>query len=99
LEGSKARFGLRRWRIIFSKDGAMARQPRLDLPGVPQHVIQRCNNRQTCFLQEQDYRFYLESLREASTQTGCHVHAYVLMTNHVHLLVTPKGTGAISHVM
>jgi putative transposase len=77
----------------------MARQPRLDLPGVPQHVIQRGNNRQPCFLQERDYRFYLESLHEASTQTGCRVHAYVLMTNHVHLLITPEGVGAISHVM
>jgi putative transposase len=77
----------------------MARQPRLDLPGVPQHVIQRGNNRQPCFLQERDYRFYLESLREASTQTGCRVHAYVLMTNHVHLLITPEVVGAISHVM
>ena len=64
----------------------MARQSRLDLPGVPQHVIQRGNNRQPCFLQEQDYRFYLESLLEASKQTGCRVHANVLMTNHVHLL-------------
>jgi putative transposase len=77
----------------------MARQPRLDLPGVPQHVIQCGNNRQPCFLKGQDYRFYLESLREASTQTGCRVYAYVLMTNHVHLLVTPESAGAISHVM
>jgi putative transposase len=78
---------------------AMARQPRLDLPGAPQHVIQRGNNRQPCFLQEQDYRFYLEALREAAQQTGCRVHAYVLMTNHVHLLVTPEGGGAISCAM
>jgi len=77
----------------------MARQPRFDLPGVAQHVIQRGNNRQPCFLQEQDYRFYLESLREVSTQTGCRVHAYVLMTNHVHLLMTPENVGGISHAM
>jgi putative transposase len=78
---------------------AMARQPRFDIPGVPQHVIQRGNNRQPCFLNEQDYHFYLESLREAVRQTGCHVHAYVLMTNHVHLLVTPESVGAISQAM
>ena len=59
----------------------MARQSRLDLPGVPQHVIQRGNNRQPCFLQEQDYRFYLESLLEASKQTGCRVHAYTSAIN------------------
>ena len=77
----------------------MARQPRLDLPGVPQHVIQRGNNRQPCFLQEQDYRCYLESLRETSKQHGCRVHAYVLMTNHVHLLMTAEAVGVVSHVM
>ena len=78
---------------------AMARQARFDIPGVPQHVIQRGNNRQPCFLNEQDYHFYLESLREAVKQTECLVHAYVLMTNHVHLLVTPGCVGAISQAM
>jgi len=52
--------------------------------------------RQPCFLQEQDYRFYLEALREAAQQAGCRVHAYVLMTNHVHLLVTPVRVPALS---
>ncbi len=77
----------------------MARLPRFDIPGVPQHVIQRGNNRQPCFIEEQDYRFYLASLREAVEQTGCLVHAYVLMTNHVHLLVTPESVGAVSEAM
>ena len=65
----------------------MPRQRRLDLPGVPQHVIQRGNNRQPCFLLEQDYRCYLSQLSEAALACGCRIHAYVLMTNHVHLLM------------
>jgi putative transposase len=74
----------------------MPRQPRLDLAGLPQHVVQRGNNRQPCFLREQDYRCYIQMLREASQQQNCLVHAYVLMTNHVHLLVTPSLKGALS---
>ncbi len=69
----------------------MPRQRRLDLPGVPQHVIQRGNNRQPCFLREQDYRCYLSQLGEAAGAQGCQIHAYVLMTNHVHLLIRAKG--------
>ncbi|MEA2078541.1 MAG: transposase [Pseudomonadota bacterium] len=74
----------------------MARLPRYVLPGHPQHVIQRGNNRSVIFAAEQDYRFYLEKLEEACKQHHCDVHAYVLMTNHVHLLITPqtgKGLG------
>ena len=77
----------------------MPRQPRLDLAGLPQHVVQRGNNRQPCFLREQDYRCYLQMLREASQQQSCLIHAYVLMTNHVHLLVTPTLKGALSRCM
>lgn len=61
---------------------------RLSLPGVPQHLIQRGNNRQACFFSDEDYRIYLEWLAEHAAKTGCCVHAYVLMTNHVHLLVS-----------
>jgi putative transposase len=77
----------------------MPRQRRLDLPGVPQHVIQRGNNRQPCFLRVQDYRCYLSQLGEAALAHGCRVHAYVLMTNHVHLLMTPEVTGAVARTM
>ena len=66
----------------------MPRRPRLILPNVPVHLIQRGNNRQPCFVAEEDYSFYLDWLREYAVQAGCHVHAYVLMTNHVHLLVS-----------
>ncbi|WP_448875113.1 transposase [Desulfobulbus propionicus] len=73
----------------------MPRRPRLILPGVPLHIIQRGNNRQPCFHADGDYRFYLEWLREYSLMSGCAIHAYVLMTNHVHLLLTPQeATGA-----
>ncbi len=67
----------------------MARPPRFILSGYPQHVIVRGNNRTPIFCAEDDYHFYLEKLQEACNRHACHVHAYVLMTNHVHLLVTP----------
>src|SRR5687768_4695644 len=77
----------------------MARRPRLRMSGVPQHVIQRGNNRQATFFAEEDYRFYLACLQEAARKHDCAIHAYVLMTNHVHLLVTPQGPDAMSLVM
>ncbi|WP_139556011.1 transposase [Methylotetracoccus oryzae] len=76
----------------------MPRRPRVVLSGVPLHVIQRGNNRQACFFADDDYRSYLEWLRTYAGETGCAVHAYVLMTNHVHLLLssaTPGGVGAM----
>jgi len=77
----------------------MARQPRFGLVGYPQHVIQRGNNRQACFFAERDYTFYLEKLADACAKHGCDVHAYVLMTNHVHLLVTPHATDSVPRMM
>lgn len=67
----------------------MARKPRFNLPGVPQHIIQRGNNREPCFFAVEDYQRYLADLNEAADKNQCRIHAYVLMTNHVHLLVTP----------
>jgi putative transposase len=77
----------------------MPRSPRLELPGVPLHVIQRGNNRAGCFFGDVDRRLYLRCLAEAAERRGCQVHAYVLMTNHVHLLVTPCETGATGAMM
>lgn len=77
----------------------MPRIRRLDLEGVAQHVIQRGNDRQPCFFRESDYRRYLQDLREAALKFDCRVHAYVLMTNHVHLLVTPGGVGMVARMM
>lgn len=77
----------------------MARLPRFEIIGQPQHVIVRGNNRQIIFVADEDYAFYLEILADACARYGCQVHAYVLMTNHVHLLLTPLTQGAIGKVM
>ena len=77
----------------------MPRQLRYRLPGVPQHVVQRGNNKQVTFFDECDYRRYLEDLQEACEKYDCDVHAYVLMTNHVHLLMTPQHEDSIAKVM
>jgi putative transposase len=67
----------------------MSRRNRLVLPEVPLHIIQRGNNRLPCFFVEADYLVYLDMLGIASKLADCQIHAYVLMTNHVHLLVSP----------
>ena len=77
----------------------MARQPRFVLPGHPQHVIHRGNNRDIIFADDADYHFYTEKLAHACQRYGCNIHAYVLMTNHVHLLITPEHKHGISQVM
>ena len=68
----------------------MPRRARLSIPGIPWHIIQRGNNRSVCFHAEEDCQFYLHYLDEFATKFGCAIHAYVLMTNHVHLLLTPQ---------
>ena len=77
----------------------MARLPRFDLPDIPQHVVQRGNNRLPCFLDDQDRLRYLTLLRESLLATECRLHAYVLMDNHVHLLLTPPQPGAVGRLM
>lgn len=77
----------------------MPRQPRLDLPDIPQHIVQRGNDRKPCFFTDIDRIRYLDDLREITLRERCVVHAYVLMTNHVHLLVTPSAGGQIARVM
>jgi len=77
----------------------MPRRPRLNLAKVPLHVMQRGNNRQACFFAEEDYRFYLYWLRKGADKYGCDLHAYVLMTNHVHLLVSPQRKDSVSGLM
>jgi putative transposase len=67
----------------------MACLPRFVIPDQPQHVILRGNNRSETFCDDADYSFYLEKLKSACDNHGCSLHAYVLMTNHVHLLITP----------
>jgi len=77
----------------------MPRKPRFFLPGVPAHVVQRGNNRQPVFFADADYRAYLGWLAEAAARYGLAIHAYVLMTNHVHLLVSPESRASISRTM
>ncbi len=74
----------------------MPRRARLLLPNIPLHLIQRGNNRTACFFAEEDYQFYLHHLGELSRKFDCTIHAYVLMTNHVHLLLTPQKTRGVS---
>jgi putative transposase len=77
----------------------MPRPRRLNLPGIPQHVTQRGHNRQASFLDDQDRSTYLMLLDRAARHRGCAIHAYVLMTNHVHLLVTPETPEGVSLLM
>lgn len=77
----------------------MPRKPRMYLPHIPCHVVQRGHNRQACFYADEDYRFYIQSLNDARQRYDVAVHAYCLMTNHVHLLMTPMTTSGISRVM
>lgn len=77
----------------------MPRRARLVLPGMPLHIIQRGNNRSRCFYTEADYLVYLDMLRECTEEAGCAVHAFVLMTNHVHLLISPGDTDAPGKMM
>lgn len=77
----------------------MPRQLRLLLPGVAAHIRQRGNNRAPCFQRDSDYLLYLLHLRELSERHGCEVHAYCLMTNHVHLLLTPSTSQACTCLM
>jgi putative transposase len=77
----------------------MARLPRYVLPGHPQHVIQRGNNRNVIFASEEDYSFYRECLKKACSEHKVLVHAYVFMTNHVHLLMTPQTEYGLAKVM
>jgi len=77
----------------------MARLPRFVLPGYPQHVIQRGNNRQSILKDEEDYWFLWSKLRDAAAKFNCHIHAYVLMPNHFHLILTPWQEDGIGKLM
>ena len=77
----------------------MPRRSRLRLANVPLHIIQRGNNRGACFFADEDYRVYLRHLHELAARFACSVHAYVLMTNHVHLLLTSRELDGASSLM
>jgi putative transposase len=77
----------------------LARKPRFEVVGLPQHIIQRGNNRQPCFRDDEDRRRYLADLEEALHAHDVELHAWVLMSNHVHLLATPRTSRGISRMM
>ena len=77
----------------------MARLPRLTLPGYPHHVIQRGNNRQPIFSSSADYERLLSLLFENAKKFDVAIHAYVLMSNHFHLLVTPQSAEGLPQMM
>jgi len=76
----------------------MARLPRYVIPGQPQHIIQRGNNRQAIFAADADFQFFRDALIDAASKHGLAIHAYVWMTNHIHLLATPEFDDSISKV-
>ena len=76
----------------------MARLPRYVIPNQPQHIIQRGNNRQVIFAADADYQFFRDALVDAAAKHGLKIHAYVWMTNHIHLLATPQLGDSISKV-
>jgi putative transposase len=77
----------------------LARQPRFTVPGYPHHVIQRGNNRQAVFADDEDRRIWLELLRAHARAHQVAVHGYVLMDNHVHLLLTPATQDGLPRTM
>lgn len=77
----------------------MPRRARIVIPGMPVHVMQRGHDKQAIFFCEDDYWRYLNDLKLAASNTGCEVHAYVLMTNHVHLVVTPSEEASLGEMM
>ena len=68
----------------------MPRRQRLQVAGLPVHIIQRGNNRQACFLADDDYQFFLDHLARIAKRFRCALHAHVLMTNHFHLLLSSE---------
>ena len=77
----------------------MPRKPRFFLPDIPAHIVQRGHSHAPVFFEDSDYQTYLGWLGEAAQRYHCVIHAYVLMTNHVHILATPQDKQGISRMM
>ena len=77
----------------------MPRKRRFYLPNIPVHIVQRGHSREPVFFEKNDYVAYLDWLVEAAERYGCAIHAYVLMTNHIHILATPEKKNSISLMM
>lgn len=77
----------------------MPRRTRMYISGFPYHLVQRGNNRQACFFEDENYWVFLRYMKEVLPRYGNSLHAYCLMTNHVHLLITPRDETSISSLM
>jgi putative transposase len=77
----------------------MPRRARLVIPCIPWHIIERGNNRSAGFYDTGDYQFYLDTLSEQAVNSDCDIHAFCLMTNHVHLLLTPNVNDSAASLM
>ena len=88
--------GNQRGQVQFNDDPSMPRRNRIHLSGMPLHIVQRGHNRDACFFGEEDYLAYQHWLHEALQENDCVLHAYVLMTNHMHLLITPERAESVS---
>ncbi len=77
----------------------MPRRARMYLPGLPYHIVQRGNNREACFIEPENYQVYLDLWQQLSKRYGVAVHAYCLMTNHIHFLATPASDTALSDTL
>ncbi len=77
----------------------MLHQPRYNLPGIAQHIIHRGIDLEPCFYSTADYLYYLDDLKRFAAKYHCRIHAYVLMMNHVHLLLTPMAENGVPHMM
>ena len=82
-----------------AKELQIPRRARTYLPGYPYHIVQRGNNREVCFIEPENYQYYLLLWQELAKRYGVSVHAYCLMINHIHFLVTPWRESAISNTM
>ena len=84
---------------VLLQDRGMPRPPRVVLPGYVLHVLQRGNNRGMCFVDDEDRQRFLAALLHVSQRASCAIHAYVLMTNHTHLLVTATDARSPARMM
>lgn len=84
---------------LLRQNWGMPRHARLVIPDVPVHLIQRGHNRNACFFCEDDFQFYLRWMMRFAKEADCDIHAYVLMTNHVHLALTPHDAGGLALLM
>ena len=77
----------------------MPRRPRIILSNIPVKLLQKTANKQKCFRRDQDYQYYLQLLKQYTSESGCAIHAYALLPDHIHLLLTPKAEKSVASLM